>query len=88
MNRRTRIEVKALNYFRLQLGALKKTVDDEWDPSDGDLTYLGRVSAKLPVDVKLAKLIMLGYIYGCLEEAVVMGKDAYLLSHREGNPVF
>ncbi|CAB3245863.1 unnamed protein product [Arctia plantaginis] len=55
-----------------ELGALKKTVDDEWDATDGELTYLGRVSAKLPVDVKLSKLIMLGHIYGCLEEAVIM----------------
>lgn len=55
-----------------ELGALKKTLDDEWSSVDGELTYLGRVSAKLPVDVKLSKLIMLGYIYGCLEESVVM----------------
>ncbi|CAD0203892.1 unnamed protein product [Chrysodeixis includens] len=55
-----------------EIGCLKKTVDDEWSSDDGDLTYLGRVCAKLPVDVKLSKLIMLGYIYGCLEEAVIM----------------
>ncbi|KAJ8723946.1 hypothetical protein PYW07_007926 [Mythimna separata] len=55
-----------------EIGALKKTVDDEWSNIDGDLTYLGRVAARLPVNVKLSKLIMLGYIYGCLEEAVIM----------------
>ncbi|XP_022817676.1 probable ATP-dependent RNA helicase spindle-E [Spodoptera litura] len=55
-----------------EIGAMKKTVDDEWCATDGDLTYLGRVAARLPVDVKLSKLIMLGFIYGCLEEAVIM----------------
>lgn len=49
-------------------------MDDEWSSEDGDVTYLGRVCAKLPIDVKLSKLIMLGYIYGCLEETVVMGE--------------
>ncbi|XP_047033672.1 probable ATP-dependent RNA helicase spindle-E isoform X2 [Helicoverpa zea] len=55
-----------------EIGALKKTVDGEWSSMDGDMTYLGRVAARLPVDVKLSKLIILGYIYGCLEETVVM----------------
>ncbi|KAL0869154.1 hypothetical protein ABMA27_007445 [Loxostege sticticalis] len=56
-----------------EIGALKKTLDgEEWCSSDGDITYLGRVMAKLPIDVKLSKLIMLGYIYGCLDEAIIM----------------
>lgn len=56
-----------------QVGALKKTMDGEWCVSDGDITHLGRIMAKLPLDVRVSKLILLGYIYGCLEEAVVMG---------------
>nr|XP_032521208.1 probable ATP-dependent RNA helicase spindle-E [Danaus plexippus plexippus] len=55
-----------------EVGALKKTMDGEWCVSDGDITHLGRIMAKLPLDVRVSKLILLGYIYGCLEEAVVM----------------
>lgn len=47
---------------------------DEWVPNDGEITYLGRIMAKLPLDVKVSKLIMLGHIYGCLEESIIMGK--------------
>ncbi|XP_053613679.1 probable ATP-dependent RNA helicase spindle-E [Plodia interpunctella] len=55
-----------------EIGALKKTLDDDWCSSDGDITYLGRICAKLPLDVKVSKLIILGYIYGCLEESIIM----------------
>ncbi|CAG9789289.1 unnamed protein product [Diatraea saccharalis] len=55
-----------------EMGAMKKLSDGEWCPSDGDLTYLGRVMAKLPIDVRVSKLIMLGYIFGCLDECIIM----------------
>ncbi|XP_045453165.1 probable ATP-dependent RNA helicase spindle-E [Melitaea cinxia] len=55
-----------------EMGALKKTLNDEWCASDGDLTYLGRIMAKLPIDVRSSKLIVLGHIYGCLEESIIM----------------
>ncbi|XP_034834084.1 probable ATP-dependent RNA helicase spindle-E [Maniola hyperantus] len=55
-----------------EAGALKKTLYGEWSDSDGDITYLGRIMAKLPLDVKVSKLIMLGYIFGCLEESIIM----------------
>ncbi|XP_039757557.1 probable ATP-dependent RNA helicase spindle-E [Pararge aegeria] len=55
-----------------EAGALKKTLCGEWSRSDGDITYLGRIMAKLPLDVKVSKLIVLGYIFGCLEESVIM----------------
>ncbi|CAH2094465.1 unnamed protein product [Euphydryas editha] len=55
-----------------EMGALKKTLDNEWCVSDGDLTYLGRIMAKLPIDVRSSKLIVLGHIYGCLEESIIM----------------
>ncbi|CAG9134008.1 unnamed protein product [Plutella xylostella] len=46
----------------------------------GDITYLGRVMAKLPLDVRVSKLIMLGHIFGCLEDTVIMadGDITYL----------
>ncbi|XP_026315205.1 probable ATP-dependent RNA helicase spindle-E [Hyposmocoma kahamanoa] len=55
-----------------EIGALRKTLAGEWSQSDGDITYLGRIMAKLPLDVRASKLIVLGYIFGCLDEALVM----------------
>ncbi|CAK1553904.1 unnamed protein product [Leptosia nina] len=55
-----------------EIGALKKLVHSQWSTSDGEITYLGHIMALLPIDVKLSKLIMLGYIFGCLDECVIM----------------
>ncbi|XP_045519372.1 probable ATP-dependent RNA helicase spindle-E [Pieris brassicae] len=55
-----------------EVGALKKLVNGEWSSSDGDITYLGRIMAQLPLNVQMSKLIMLGYIFGCLDECVIM----------------
>lgn len=43
-----------------EVGALFQTVKGVPSAQDGDLSYLGRVIARLPVDVHLGKLIMLG----------------------------
>ena len=41
---------------------------------DGDITFMGYVMAKLPVDIHIAKLILLGNIFSVLEECIIMGK--------------
>ena len=45
-----------------EVGALFLTADGSLaiTPADGDLSYLGRVIARLPLDIHLGKLIMLG----------------------------
>jgi ATP-dependent RNA helicase TDRD9 len=45
-----------------EVGALTLTADGNLaiTPDDGDLSYLGRVIARLPLDIHLGKLIMLG----------------------------
>ncbi|XP_063367661.1 probable ATP-dependent RNA helicase spindle-E [Cydia amplana] len=55
-----------------EIGALKKTVDGEWSSSDGELTYMGRIMARLPLDVKVSKIIILGHIFGCLDDSIIM----------------
>lgn len=45
-----------------EMGALFATADGKVSPLDGDLSYLGRVVSRLPMDVHLGKLIMLGRI--------------------------
>lgn len=60
--------------FEFQVGALLQTVSGEISLDDGDITYLGRIMSKLPLDVRFTKLIMLGYIFGVLDDCIVMGK--------------
>jgi ATP-dependent RNA helicase TDRD9 len=43
-----------------------------FDPEDGFLTAMGRIMKHLPIDINASKLIVLGYIFGLVEEAVVM----------------
>lgn len=41
---------------------------------DGNITFMGRVMARLPIDIHLSKLILLGYVFAVLDECVIMGK--------------
>ncbi|OCT68434.1 hypothetical protein XELAEV_18039735mg [Xenopus laevis] len=56
-----------------ELGALAVSGkrEDE-NPYDGELTFLGKVLAQLPVDLQLGKLIVLGHVFGCLEECIII----------------
>ncbi|KAJ8924323.1 hypothetical protein NQ315_007116 [Exocentrus adspersus] len=55
-----------------EMGALLQTCRGIMSNSDGDMTYLGKVMSKLPVDVRLSKLIVLGQLFSCLEETVII----------------
>ncbi|NXK75720.1 TDRD9 helicase, partial [Amazona guildingii] len=55
-----------------ELGALTNCVQAEENPHDGELTFLGKVLAQLPVDLHLGKLIVLGHAFGCLEECLII----------------
>lgn len=59
----------------IKIGALAVGVHSERENQyDGELTFLGRVLAQLPVDQRLGKLIVLGHVFGCLEECLIIGK--------------
>ncbi|XP_046649298.1 probable ATP-dependent RNA helicase spindle-E [Daphnia pulicaria] len=55
-----------------EMGALFTTVNGVVSSFDGDLSYLGRVLSRLPIDVHLGKLVMLGYVFNILEECIIM----------------
>ncbi|XP_077411546.1 ATP-dependent RNA helicase TDRD9 [Vanacampus margaritifer] len=55
-----------------EMGALSAKQDDKYQNEDGELTFLGRVLAHLPVDLYLGKMIVLGHIFGCLEECLII----------------
>ncbi|XP_072283954.1 ATP-dependent RNA helicase TDRD9 [Pyxicephalus adspersus] len=55
-----------------EVGALAVSEKQEGNPYDGELTFLGRVLAQLPVDLQLGKLIVLGHVFGCLDECLII----------------
>uniref|UniRef100_A0A1A9X2C1 Probable ATP-dependent RNA helicase spindle-E n=1 Tax=Glossina brevipalpis TaxID=37001 RepID=A0A1A9X2C1_9MUSC len=55
-----------------ELGALHKTVNGSYSIQDGDMTYHGRIMADCPLNVHLTRLIILGYIFGVLNDAIIM----------------
>ncbi|NXS01292.1 TDRD9 helicase, partial [Oxylabes madagascariensis] len=55
-----------------ELGALTTCVQTEENLYDGELTFLGMVLTQLPVDLYLGKLIVLGHVFGCLEECLII----------------
>lgn len=46
-----------------EIGALLIAVDGKLTPFDGDLTFLGRAVSRLPIDVRLGKLVIIGNIF-------------------------
>ena len=56
----------------VQVGALSSLSTGEVNPHDGNLTFLGRVISNLPVDIRLGKLMLLGHVFGVLEETVII----------------
>ncbi|KAG8222127.1 hypothetical protein J437_LFUL002124 [Ladona fulva] len=56
-----------------EVGALLMTTNGKVVPNDGDITYMGRVMARLPVDIHISKLIVLGHVFNVLNECVIMG---------------
>ncbi|XP_060863705.1 LOW QUALITY PROTEIN: probable ATP-dependent RNA helicase spindle-E [Metopolophium dirhodum] len=55
-----------------QVGALLPTVNGVISSMDGDITYMGKVMAQLPLDPPMSKLIYFGYIFNILNEAIIM----------------
>ena len=56
------------------LGGLSRFDEKKhFDYEDGDLTFLGRIMEALPTDPRIAKFIMIGYLYSVLDEAVIIG---------------
>ncbi|NXD34259.1 TDRD9 helicase, partial [Copsychus sechellarum] len=55
-----------------ELGALTTCQQTEENLHDGELTFLGMLLTELPVDLHLGKLIVLGHVFGCLEECLII----------------
>ncbi|CAH2328578.1 ATP-dependent RNA helicase TDRD9 [Pelobates cultripes] len=59
--------------------AVNSNQEDE-NPYNGELTFLGKVLAQLPVDLQLGKLIVLGHVFGCLDECLIIAAALSLRS--------
>lgn len=67
-------------FFLFQIGGLLQTCRGTYTAYDGDISFLGTVMAQLPIDVRLSKFIILGHLFGCLKEAIIIGKYFFLLA--------
>lgn len=64
-----------------ELGGLSRLGrDGTFNYADGDLTFIGRVMGSLPVDVRIAKFFVMGYMFSVLEEVVIIGAGLNLKS--------
>lgn len=64
-----------------QVGALTVRMrNGTINPWDGELTFIGKVIGQLPIDVHLGKLLVLSYVFGCLEECLVISAALSLRS--------
>lgn len=63
-----------------EMGAMLTTTNGTTRKRDGDITYIGEIMSKLPIDVKLSKLIALGYCFGVLDECIIIGMFKFQLN--------
>lgn len=56
-----------------ELSALLMSANGIISPHDGDLTYIGKIMANLPVDVHISRLFILGHMFSVFDEAVIIG---------------
>jgi hypothetical protein len=63
-----------LPYSVLQAGAMLTQSHGLPNIYDGDITFMGHVMAKLPLDIQISKLILLGHVFSVLEECIIIGK--------------
>ena len=43
-----------------------------FDYHDGQLTFIGEIMAALPCDIRITKLIVLGYLFSVLDESIII----------------
>lgn len=73
-------EIKVAVLELKQIGAMTATYNGKLSDEDGDLTELGRIIAKLPIDVHLSKLIVVASLLDVLDDAIIVA--ASLSSNR------
>lgn len=55
-----------------EVGALLRYSNGKYSDHDGDLTFMGRVMASLPLDVRAARMVILGHCFSVLEDMIII----------------
>lgn len=74
MDRPTMFDLRNTILLLKETGALLRTCDGVYLDEDGDMTFIGRIMATLPVNVNVAKLVVLGYCFSVLSECIIIGE--------------
>lgn len=57
-----------------EMGALLQKSNGVIEQFDGDISFIGRIMANLPIDVRIARFIIIGYCFSLLEECIIIGR--------------
>lgn len=55
-----------------EVGALLRYSNGKYSDHDGDLTFMGRIMASLPIDIRAARLVVLGHCFSLLDDMIIM----------------
>lgn len=56
-----------------EVGAMLQFSKGVFEKDDGVMTYIGKIMAKMPLSVRLTKLIVVGYFFSLMEECIIIG---------------
>lgn len=73
MDRPTMYDIQNTVLLLKETGAFLRTCEGSHSDDDGEMTFIGHVMASLPVDIHVAKLVVLGYCFSVLSECIIIG---------------
>lgn len=57
-----------------EMGALYRLKEGRYILQDGNITFMGRIMAEMPIDIQLTRLILFGFMFSVSSEAIIIGK--------------
>ena len=72
MDRPTMSDIRNTILLLKETVAFLRTCNGTYSYKDGDMTFIGYIMAGLPVDIHVAKLVVLGYCFNVLRESIII----------------
>ena len=72
------LQYEAALHDLAKIGAIVHDPQSSTISEEGEITLLGRFSLKLPLDINLCRLILLGILFGCPLDAVVIAANLFM----------
>lgn len=72
--------VDAVLHLKEAGALLRYDAEGNFNYEDGEITFLGRVMASMPVDIGLVRLIVIGYMMSLLDDAIIIAAGLSLKS--------